>query len=181
LSKDNTTTLSQPLNYTDSNVHLTSTSFLPEPSPVFNKPGSIYINGEKIHFYTIDYTNNVIGQITRGADGTLKQNYVTSGTIVNDGSKTEEIDNAEFIVWQNRVVGGRSSGLVQIATPQLTANGTPGKFNEPVIYYAGSSNVSAESNDVVDSTGFAGSETSQVLYLKEKIYGNLTLPYPWQT
>jgi len=181
LSKDNTTTLSQPLNYTDANVHLTSTSFLPIPSPAFNVPGSIYINGEKINFYTIDYTNNVIGQITRGADGTLKQNYVASGAIVNNGSKTEEIDNAEFIVWQNRVVGGTSSGLVQIATPQLTANGTPGKFNEPVIYYAASSNVSVTAGDVVDGTGFAGAETSHVLFLKEKIYGNLTLPYPWQT
>lgn len=70
ISNDATTTLATDLLLTDSNIYVTNASVLPTPSPELSIPGVVFINGEKIHYYSIDYTNNVLSRIRRCVDGT---------------------------------------------------------------------------------------------------------------
>ncbi|CAB4133715.1 hypothetical protein UFOVP257_437 [uncultured Caudovirales phage] len=51
ISANATTTLSSSLGITDSVIHLTDASMLPDANPQNNIPGIVFINGEKIHYY----------------------------------------------------------------------------------------------------------------------------------
>ena len=120
-----TTTLSANLNLTDSNVQVTDASILPEPNPEMGIPGVVFINGEKITYYSRDTENNVIGQLRRGVDGTGAATVHASGSLVVDSSIQQSIQgNVHTDTWLN-----------------MTAN-------------------------VADGTGFEGSTTSEVLFLK---------------
>jgi hypothetical protein len=120
-----TTTLSANLNLTDSNVQVTDASILPAPNPNMGIPGVVFINGEKITYYTRDTTNNVIGQLRRGVDGTGAPGLHAVNSLVVDSSIQQEIvGNVHTNTWLN-----------------MTAN-------------------------VADGTGFEGSTTSEVLFLK---------------
>jgi hypothetical protein len=120
-----TTTLSANLLLNDSNVHVTNASVLPAPNPAQGHPGVVFINGEKITYYTIDTVNNVLGQIRRGVDGTGAPLVHTSGSRVVDSSMQQVIPGATSTEsWLN-----------------MTAN-------------------------VADGTGFDGSTTNEVAFLK---------------
>jgi hypothetical protein len=87
----NTTALSANLNITDSNVYVTSTAGLATPLPQYTQPGVIYVNGEKITYYTIDRVNNVLGQIRRAVDGTGAPTVHPAGTAVVESSVNQLI------------------------------------------------------------------------------------------
>jgi len=91
ISSANTTVLSANLNLTDSNIHVTNASVLPVPDLTYLHPGIIYINGEKITYWTIDTVNNVLGQIRRAVDGTGAANVHVSGSRVVDSSFQQSI------------------------------------------------------------------------------------------
>jgi hypothetical protein len=121
----NTTTLSADLNLNDSNIHVVSASVLPVPNPAQGHPGVVFINGEKITYYTLDAVNNVLGQIRRGVDGTGAASVHASGSRVVDSSMQQIIPGATSTEsWLN-----------------MTAN-------------------------VADGTGFNGSTTTEVTFLK---------------
>ena len=87
----NTTTLSSNLSLTDSNIYVTNASVLPTPQPTQNIPGVVFINGEKITYYTIDKINNVLGQIRRAVDGTSPSNVHVVGERVVDSSVQQQM------------------------------------------------------------------------------------------
>jgi hypothetical protein len=87
----NTTALSANLNITDSNVYVVSTAGLATPLPQYTQPGVIYVNGEKITYYTIDRVNNVLGQLRRGVDGTGAPVVHPVGTAVVESSVNQLI------------------------------------------------------------------------------------------
>jgi hypothetical protein len=121
----NTTTLSANLGLSDSNVHVTNASVLPTPNPEQGHPGIVFINGEKITYYTIDTVNNVLGQVRRGVDGTGAPLTHVAGSRVVDASMQQIVPgNTATESWLN-----------------MTAN-------------------------VADGTGFEGSTTSEVTFLK---------------
>jgi hypothetical protein len=96
ISKNAITRLAANLYLTDSNIHVVDTSVLPVPDPVAGIPGIVFINGEKITYYTVDNTNHVLGQIRRAVDGTGAPAFVANGTILTDSSIVQQIPNAVF-------------------------------------------------------------------------------------
>jgi len=70
IAESNTTTLARDLNIGDTTIYVTDVNKLAVPGPGLTRPGIIYINGEKITYYTVDFEFNALGQIRRGVWGT---------------------------------------------------------------------------------------------------------------
>ena len=51
----------------------------------------MFINGEKVHFYTVDLTNNILGRIRRAVDGTGTPQVHIAGSSVVDTNEIETI------------------------------------------------------------------------------------------
>lgn len=64
----NNTVLAQPLKVDDTEIQVVNASILIVPNPIAVAPGVIYINGERIEYYS--KVNNTLGQIRRGTGGT---------------------------------------------------------------------------------------------------------------
>lgn len=97
-----TTTLATPLALTDSNIVVTNASVLPEPSVELGNPGVVFINGEKITYYTIDKVANTLGQIRRAVDGTGAPAVHAAGSRVVDSSSEQAMGaNVALKTWLN--------------------------------------------------------------------------------
>jgi hypothetical protein len=55
---------------TDSNIHVADASVLEPPNIELALPGTVFINGEKVHYFLRDTNNNVLGYLRRAVDGT---------------------------------------------------------------------------------------------------------------
>jgi hypothetical protein len=89
VSAANTTQLTSNLNITDSNIYVANASLFAAPDLTFLRPGVIYINGEKITFWTRDTVNNRLGQIRRAVDGTGAPMVHAVGTTVAEMSTNQ--------------------------------------------------------------------------------------------
>jgi hypothetical protein len=78
-----TTSLSLPLDVNDTEITVLDGSVLPVPNVVTLTPGRIYINGERIEYYTKN--GNTLGQIRRGVGGT------STPMVHSVGSKVESL------------------------------------------------------------------------------------------
>jgi hypothetical protein len=86
IANANTTTLSSNVSMTDTLIHVADANKLPEPNAALAIPGVVFINGEKIVYYTRDTVNNTIGQLRRAVDGTSIHLLHATGTRVIDSS-----------------------------------------------------------------------------------------------
>lgn len=86
ISADNTTTLANALHLTDTLIYVTDASKLPAPNPNNTIPGVVFINGEKITYYTVDLVANTLGQLRRAVDGTSPQVVHPAESLVVDSS-----------------------------------------------------------------------------------------------
>jgi hypothetical protein len=68
LSADKQTKLAKPLKYNDTTIVVVDASNFEDPAPSVNIPGVLYINGERIEFFT--KIGSVLGQLRRGTLGT---------------------------------------------------------------------------------------------------------------
>tara|TARA_Y100001937_G_scaffold126114_1_gene194602 strand:- start:632 stop:2059 length:1428 start_codon:yes stop_codon:yes gene_type:complete len=91
LSDANNTTLSQALAITDTEIHVADASVLPAPDPNNNIPGIVFINKERITYFTRDLGENSLGQIMRGTLGTGALDNHASGTTVTDAGESQTI------------------------------------------------------------------------------------------
>lgn len=108
ISVASSTTLASNLNITDSNIHVTNASVLTAPNTSLLIPGVIYINGEKITFYTVDLVNNVLGQIRRAVDATGAPAVHAAGSEVVEANLPELITGGNLVhttTWLNLPVG----------------------------------------------------------------------------
>jgi len=108
VSAAHTTTLARNLNVADSNIHVTNASVLTFPNTNSLIPGVIYINGEKIIFWTVDTVNNTLGQIRRAVDGTGAPAVHASGSLVVDTNLPEVVPGGNLVhttTWLNLPVG----------------------------------------------------------------------------
>jgi hypothetical protein len=100
------TTLAEDLLLTDTVIYVDDASKLPTPGRVQGHPGVVYINGEKIIYWTIDYTANTLGQLRRGTWGTGAATVHTAGSKVTDASAVQKMPgNAANHVWLNQGYG----------------------------------------------------------------------------
>jgi hypothetical protein len=86
-----TTKLVQDLLIDDEYIYVEDASKLPVPGPGLPHPGVVYINGEKITYYTIDNDLNRLGQLRRGAWGTGAPLLHYSESLVVDASLDQKI------------------------------------------------------------------------------------------
>ena len=86
-----TTTLARPLHITDTLIYVSDIIKMPVPNVTLAIPGIVYINSEKITYYTMDLMNGTLGQIRRGVWGTGAPTLHDIGSIVCDASIAQEI------------------------------------------------------------------------------------------
>ena len=111
ISRDSITNIAQEVNINDTLIYVDDASALPEPNPSKAIPGVIMLGGEMIHYYTRDLTNNTIGQLRRGVNGTSIIQTVPVGTSIIDTSLDHKIPNAHNKIWYDTGVGTASNGL----------------------------------------------------------------------
>jgi hypothetical protein len=102
------TTLASNLNITDTTIHVTNAAALTAPNATYLLPGIVYINGEKITFYTVDTVNNTLGQIRRAVDATGAPAAHAAGSAVVDANLAELIPGGNVVhttTWLNLPVG----------------------------------------------------------------------------
>jgi len=86
-----TTTLAEDLNLTDTTITVTDASVLQEPSVELARPGVVFINGERITYYTRDTALNTLGQLRRGVHGTGAPLVHAAGSTVTESSLAQRI------------------------------------------------------------------------------------------
>jgi hypothetical protein len=64
------TSLTQALYLTDTLIHVVNAALISPPDSSVNRPGVVYINGERITFWSMDLKNHTLGNLRRGTDGT---------------------------------------------------------------------------------------------------------------
>jgi hypothetical protein len=89
-----TTVLTEDFSIGDTWMSLRDVNKLGQPDPVNARPGIVFVNGERITYYVIDYLNNRIGQLRRATEGTGAPAVHAAGTKVYDGGFKVEIPNS---------------------------------------------------------------------------------------
>jgi hypothetical protein len=87
----NNTKLAKALDIADIEIFVNDASILPAPDQDSNTPGIIFINKERITYFTRDTSENSLGQIMRGTLGTGAVNTHPTGTNVIDAGATQTI------------------------------------------------------------------------------------------
>ena len=95
ISDQDSTTLAVELGITDETITVSDASFLQTPSADNKVPGVIWVDRERIEFYT--KTGNVLGQITRGTLGTGIKTTHSVGTKVYDAGPNQTVPYAETV------------------------------------------------------------------------------------
>ena len=160
ISKLATTTLLANLAIDDTEIVVDDASKLAVPNASNAQPGVIFINGERITYYTIDVNTNTLGQIRRGTSGTGATDHLV-GSRVDDGSTSQLIpssDNYSFTPLSNTVVTTTDiSGNVPAQTYTLQANV---EYTQATCWYTLGANSATDGRSLVSST------TEQATFLK---------------
>ena len=91
----NATVLTQTLGLTDGNIYVADASTLTAPDVIRNKPGVVFIDAERITYWTIDLVTNTLGRIRRGTQGTAAIVH-GAGVSVIDSSATQLIPSISY-------------------------------------------------------------------------------------
>ena len=185
------TTLAQNLSITSNTIVVANSQVLTNPAPYGTVPGVIYINGERITYWTKDDSTNTLSNIRRGTLGT-GANVHTVGSIVEDGATAQKVPYSD-----NYTVTGLTGTATTTAGIgyDYRANVTYIRSNlwydsgylptgiivEEVIANAAANVVTTESNIEItteggitggtlsptDGTGLYNSTTVQVVFIKD--------------
>ena len=102
ISGENTAILAQDLNVTDETIYVDDVTKLPVASDIAGVPGVVFINGERITYYDINYENNSISRLRRSTQGTGAATVHVAGSRVVDGSQAQAIPGtAHSRIWLN--------------------------------------------------------------------------------
>jgi hypothetical protein len=107
LSAENSTYLSRPLSYMDTEIYVNDASTIIPPNPYTNVPGVVIIAGERIEFNK--KVGNVLSQLRRATLGTSPKFYSEMYTKVIDQSPDQTIPFAETILKQVQFTTSTSS------------------------------------------------------------------------
>ena len=123
IANQNSTYLTKPLSFTDTEIHVADSTILSPADPLTNSPGVILINGERIEFFVNE--DNVLGQLRRATRGTGPAYYSEEGTVVIDQGIDQIINispgNAysEHILVQNTYTSASLSNTYVISTSTM--------------------------------------------------------------
>jgi len=107
ISDANSTFLTNTLLPSDRTITVNDATVLKQPDINNQEPGIIFINGERIIFWTVDTSvpnQNVLGQCLRGTQGTGINLQLSSGTIVRDAN-TNQILPDNRLNWEVNTEG----------------------------------------------------------------------------
>ena len=183
ISTANTTILTQTLYQTDANIYVANAAVLTAPSVTYARPGVVFINGERITFYTRTIYDPVAW--------TANTSYAVGTAITYDGVDfltTGNVNSATFSYANVSVLPGRhvlgqlrrgtqgtgayfahsagesvvDAGRNQIIPNTQLGNTTVGNllYNANVFYNAGT-------GTALDGAGLGGSTTAAALFLKQ--------------
>jgi hypothetical protein len=103
-------------------IAVADTSGLPTPNPSLLRPGVVYINGERIVYYGIDRSNNLLLNLRRGTNGTGVAAVHDIGSRVVDASEYQTIPGDTAVpqrTWLNDSVPNADN---VIAVPYATTD-----------------------------------------------------------
>lgn len=105
IGADSVTELAQNLEFTDTSIVVEDASKLMAPSLGNNDPGVIFVNGERITYWTRNLTTNTLGQIRRSTAGTGSR-FHAAGSRVEDGGASMYIPDGDKL-WYSLIDGGQ--------------------------------------------------------------------------
>lgn len=99
LSKEDSTYLTKPLYFTDTEIHVADAKSLRKPNVEKNIPGVVLIDGERIEFFRVD--GNILKQLRRSTLGTAPAFYCETLTKVMDQSLDQTVPFSDNIKRQS--------------------------------------------------------------------------------
>jgi len=119
--------LTQNLNWYDKSIHVENADTLPSPNPTSGLPGVIFIDGERIEYFTKDGLQ--LKQIRRGTMGTGVKDLYLEGTELYNQSSSFNLPYRDQTVTQIFTADGTSK--------TYDLDFTPGSVNEFEVFVAG--------------------------------------------
>ena len=148
LSKQNTTYLTAPLNFTDTEIHVADSSALTPPLISKKIPGVVIIDSERIEFFKI--TGNVLSQLRRSTLGTAPSFYSGINTRVIDQSPDQTIPFRENIYRQIHMTTSTNNTYIIDKTSKVLNTGTQHQLTSDGITLSVSA-IAAPNNYFVDN------------------------------
>jgi hypothetical protein len=102
LSSANSTNLSLSLAITATTISVQDSTVLSQPNISRNRPGVIFIEGERIEFFTIN--GNELGQLRRGTLGTMPKDVYPAETLVVDQGNIQTMPFQEFVQTTSTII-----------------------------------------------------------------------------
>jgi hypothetical protein len=131
LSETNSTELSTPLLYTDLTINVLDATKLTQPDPGTNRPGIIYVAGERIEFLTV--VGNVLGSLRRATLGTgAKEALPTGTTVIDQGTKQNLLVTSETSVYRTT-----TTNTTTYVFESLTLNSSANAWDQIEVFYGG--------------------------------------------
>ena len=135
------TTLASNLHINDTTIVVTDASTLSTPDVAGVTPGVVFINGERITYYTINLITDTLGQIRRGTQGTSTPLMHAIGLLVVNASDSQLVPNT-------------------VANSAVTIGSTTYTVTDTVSYYLDlSSRITANVGDVITQSILGASAT----------------------
>jgi hypothetical protein len=113
LNVSKNTKLVKDLHYYDTTITVENSLAFDPPAQIFNKPGVIDINGERIEFFT--NVNNVLGGLRRGTLGTGIPTVHNANSVVQELGSTEAIPYTDDIQTEQVVVVDGNSHFINLS------------------------------------------------------------------
>jgi hypothetical protein len=136
ISEQDSTQLATELKVTDTTIQLVDASFLQTPSTDNKIPGVIFIDRERIEFYTIN--GNTLGQITRGTLGTGVKTTYAAGTLVFDGGPSQTVPYTETVnLYESIIRPGLPNGRKEHVLETININGDAEAHDQVEVYLGG--------------------------------------------
>ena len=182
ISSANTTILTNTLYLTDSNIYVADSTTLTDPNPTYVRPGVVFINGERITFYTktvytpVSWTANTVYTVGTAItyDGV---DFLTTGNVY---SSTFSYANVSVLPGRH-VLGqlrrgtqgtgayfahGAGESVLDGGQNVIIPNTTLGNLTVGNLLYNANVFYNAGSGIALDGTGLTGSVTTAALFLK---------------
>jgi hypothetical protein len=118
ISKTATTELVDDLTDTINTMQVKDGTALPEPNAANNMPGVVFVDKERIEYFT--KSGNTLGQLRRGTLGTGIKDH-SDGTLVVDASGTQTIPYADT-VYTNTFTGDGSTVIFALSQAPSSAS-----------------------------------------------------------
>lgn len=109
ISQEASSRLSEDLNINDTEIKVVDARAFAEPSPIDGVPGVVFIDGERITYFSIDYENNTLGRLRRGTSGTGAATIHPAGTIVVSSGKDQEVPYSKDVLSTHVLLGDGST------------------------------------------------------------------------